>query len=181
MSKQTQYIKDWLISNLEALEVKKVTYEYHEYSNTHCLLFQPEVESLNDEQQLLFVKFISNFENTFIDESILLLDKHSLTQIDSGKVLYERKEEIFSVCDDFYFPISEQYLNDYTYNQGNAFYKYHKEIIENKWLSPKTKYKLKNIESGIDFSPSIFFEIKDIVVEMDNSVYSENVSYSLAA
>ena len=111
----------------------------------------------------------------------MLLDKHSLTQIDSVKVLYERKEEIFSVCDDFYFPISEQYLNDYTYNQGNAFYKYHKEIIENKWLSPKTKYKLKNIESGIDFSPSIFFEIKDIVVEMDNSVYSENVSYSLAA
>ncbi len=88
-----KFIIDWFRDKKETLEFRRFAYEYHDYSDTHFVYCEPSPDDLDNTFQALFTDFIIQFEATFKDTSIGLLDENSLTKLEFPEIIFSTFNE----------------------------------------------------------------------------------------
>jgi hypothetical protein len=179
-----EYIFNWFQRNQKKLQFNKIQYSFHDYSETHFIYCEPSVDSLSNESRDLLTELILSFEKLYKDQQIGILDSTSLSRLDNPESFIDTNySEVNSYYNQFELKISENYLQQLTFNEPLQSYVYSDNY---KVLLPGeislNQYTLKHFNSGIITTPSIFFELMTPPYKKSNElIIYDNENNSIAA
>ncbi len=87
------FIFNWFLNHREKLPLKKVEYEYHDYSDTHFVYCEPSPDDLDTKYQKLLTDFILQFDAEYKNTSVGLLDEKSLTKLEFPEIIFSTFNE----------------------------------------------------------------------------------------